>query len=178
MGSACPLILSHRRQLTLAPLSSLLTEAEDTECTSPPKMTAPHSTSDIIWAFYILSQASYRAAKQANICAAASVLHNKPPSSCGSAVCMLSQCDRIKQVLQHVLGTPCYGVCMTRSKCHITFPTIYGVAFKAADANPSIVGEYSRPPSRKLLNFATTAPSVYCFGFFSTLFSPTKMFDN
>ncbi|KAL7387306.1 hypothetical protein ABVT39_021658, partial [Epinephelus coioides] len=41
--------------------------------------------------------ASYRAAKQANICAAASVLHNKPPSSCGSAVRMLSQCDRIKQ---------------------------------------------------------------------------------
>ncbi|KAI3375403.1 hypothetical protein L3Q82_021897 [Scortum barcoo] len=37
--------MSHRRQLTLSPLSSqLLTEAEDPECTSPLKITAAHST--------------------------------------------------------------------------------------------------------------------------------------
>lgn len=46
-GSACPLILSHGRQLTLAPLSlQLLTEAEDSARTTPLKIAAQHSTDD------------------------------------------------------------------------------------------------------------------------------------
>lgn len=98
--------------------------------------TAPHSTSDIIRAFYISHLYLHKPGGAAAIRAYVSFLHSNPFSSCARAASVNIHPTASRGHHSMSWGPPVTDPCMTCSECPVIFLTIYCTSVKASDPNP------------------------------------------